>query len=564
MTYRIYEEKADSGQAIFIYEDQKVKLPLNSRYSPEKEAQRFLKKLNDTKNQFVILLGFGNGALVESLIASDVLDQNVHIFFIEPFSGVELSSKHFSLIQEHPKLSYVKFENFTAMTFTKYLSKFSSVPVSIHVHPNYLKANQSLIKDCLKVIHEGIETKQILNNTEMQFALDWIIEPLLNTKHMEKSINIENLKGKFQGERAILTAAGPSLHEHIPFLKENQDAFHLFAVGPALRPLLANAIHPDYALSIDASLRNYETHFKGLNYEGTLVYETMSNSNIQNGHNGELIVSRASVDHVSSHFFKDLFSFSHSSPSVAVYALQVIVYLGFSEIYLIGQDLALVNGNYYAKGIKHHAGMEDLKDELWVENNSGELVGTTRSLKIFLDTFEALIKTLPDDINIYNLSKLGAKIEGATYVSPSMIKPSQRKKSIMFDKNRVQPSSGNNLNDSIADFLNKLDHLRIEVNEAGRQLNRHIKTGAVSSDDMTKVVKRFHKVTKHKILEEIILSRITFMFDSIINKFAYFDEKMKYSSADLLLLVNELNRFYELIKTYIDSLLADVRITKYK
>ena len=564
MTYRIYDEQADSGRSIYIYEDNEKKVPLNSRYSPEKEADRFLKKLNDTKKQFVILIGFGNGALLDRLVENDILEKNIHFFFIEPFSEIELSSNHFSLIKEHDKLSYVNFKNFTAMTVTNYLSKFSSVPVSIHVHPNYLKANQSLVKDCLKVIHEGIETKQILNNTEMQFALDWIIEPLLNTEHISKSINIQSLKECFKGERAILIAAGPSLQEHIPFLKENQDSFHLFAVGPALRPLLANDIHPDYALSIDASDRNYETHFKGLNYEGTLVYETISNSSIQSKHNGELIVSRSLGDYVTSRFFKELVAFSQSSPSVAVFALQVIAYLGFSEIYLVGQDLALVKGNYYAEGIKHHEGMEDLKDELWVKNNLGDLVGTTRSLKIFLDTFEALIKKLPDNITIYNLSEHGAKIEGTTFISSNVIKKTGPKNIISYDKNPIQLSSDKNLNISIADFLNQLDLLKIEVSEASRHLKRYIKNGIVSSDDMARVVKRFYKVTKHKVLEEIILSRITFMFDSIINKFAYFDEKLKYTSGDLLHLVNELDRFYELVETYIDRLLTDKRIMKYK
>ncbi|MBP2241985.1 hypothetical protein J2Z40_002558 [Cytobacillus eiseniae] len=559
MTYQIYKEQADSGQPIYIYENNEIKVPLNSRYSPEKEAQRFLKKICNIKRHFVILIGFGNGSLLNCLVESNVLEQNVHYFFIEPFSEIELSSKHCSLIKEHNKLSFVKFADFSAMTVAKYLSKFSSVPVSIHVHPNYLKANQSMIKDCLKVIQEGIETKQIFNNTEMQFALDWIIEPLKNTEHIPNSINLKKLKGKFQGERAILIAAGPSLQDDIDFLKKNQNSFHLFSVGSALRALLTNGINPDYTLSIDASDRNFETHFKGLNYNGTLVYETMSNSKIQDGHSGSLIVSKSSADHVTSQFFNDLFTFSQSSPSVAVYALQVIVYLGFSEIYLVGQDLALVNGNYYSEGIKHHEGMTDLKNELWVKNNEGDLVGTTRSLKIFLDTFEALIKTLPESITIYNLSRYGAKIEGTTYISSNMIEPSH-KKTNMFDKNTVHPSSSL----TVTDFLEKLDLLRKEVNEASRKLNRYISVGLVSSVDMKKVVKGFHKVTKHKILEEVILSRLTFMFDNIINKFVYFDEKAKYISDDLLLLVNELNHFYELIEKYINSLLVDERITKYK
>lgn len=561
MSYSINKTISDSGENVYIYEDEEVKVPLNSLYSPEKEADRFIRKLNDLKNNFVIFIGFGNGALLKSLEKSEVFEQNIHFLFVEPFDEIMSDNEHITSLVNNNKLSFFIAEDFNSVIFARFISKFTSIPVTIQVHPNYLKANSSRIRDCLRIINEGVETKQILNNTEVKFSVDWIIEPLLNTQHILRSINIKNLQGKFQGESAILAASGPSLKEHMEFLKENHESYHLFSVGSALRALLDNGVHPDYTLSVDASSRNFETHFKDLDYNGILIFETMSNSNIQKQHQGNLVVSNAASDRITSQMYNDLYTFTQASPSVAIYTLQVIAYLGFSKVYLVGQDLALVNGSYYASGIKHHAGMQDLKNELWVESNLGERVGTTRALKIFLDSFESLIKTLPKDIQIYNLSKHGAKIKGTTFVDVNEMKMGI-KNSIKFDSNHIQ--STQNKDFSIKEFLLRLDALQEEVKRANKNLRRLIQTGGVSPNDMVKVVKMFRGVAKHKVLEEIILSNLTFMFDSIINKFAYLEEKEKYISQDLLRMIKDLNRFYGLVEKYIGQVLEDERLLPYR
>jgi len=550
-------QKSDSETDVYIYENEEICVPLNSLYSPEKEADRFLKKLGNIQKNIVILIGFGNGALLDSLLNSEVFEQNIHFLFIEPFSEIKLTDEHLVKLKKVDKLSFFYLEGFNSIMFAQYISKFISIPVSIHVHPNYLKVNEAVIKKCLKIIRDGTETKQILDNTEMNFALDWIVEPLLNTKHIPESINIKNLQGKFTGEKAMLIASGPSLEEHMDFIKNNQSSFHLFSVGSSLRALIANDIHPDNVLSIDASKRNYETHFKGLEYNGTLIYETMSNSNIQKHHLGSLIVSKAGSDHVTSQVFNDLYSFPQQSPSVAIYTLQVIAYLGFSEVYLIGQDLALVEGQYYASGIKHHEGMMDLKDELQVESNAGVQVGTTRSLKIFLDSIEALIQTLPEELKIFNLSKHGAKIKGTTYIASTEI-GGYNKKKFDFGNDLVQLPVGPET--LIEELIHNLGLLKDDINKANKRIGRLLEIGAVSPDDMFKIVKRFKVISKNKILDEIILSNLTFIFDRVINKFKYLEEKHKYTNEDLLSLIEDLAEFYSIVNKYIEELLRDERL----
>ncbi|WNF22610.1 6-hydroxymethylpterin diphosphokinase MptE-like protein [Mesobacillus jeotgali] len=558
MEYKIYEKTSDDNQLLYVYKDMDREVPLNSLYSPRKEVERFIKKLSGVKGKLLIFIGFGNGSLLEVLLDDQIYKENVHFLFIEPFPELKISQNHKDIFQEVQKLSYINIEDFSSLLFAKFISKFISVPVEIKIHPNYSRVNQAKIKECLQIIEEGIQTKQILNNTESKFAVDWIVEPLLNTQNILRSINLKELQGRFAGERAMLVASGPSLKFNIDYIKKNKDSFHIFSVGSALRALSENEIQPDFVLSVDASDRNYETHFKGIDYKGNLIYETMSNSNIQNNHRGPLVVSRSLSDYVSPRTFKNLYSFPQASPSVAIYTLQVIAFLGFSEVYMVGQDLALINGEYYSKGIKHHEGMKDLKAELYVESNKGESIGTTRSLKIFLDSFEALVKTLPKNMKLYNLSESGAKIDGVPYISTDSISVGA-KNNITIDCINLM-SASKDTNTILIEFIQELEILKREVEIAEKGLERILKLGVVSADDMGKVVKRFRNVSKHKILEEIILSQLTYMFDSIINKLVYFEKKQRYTSDDLLIFVKELNSFYKLVSSFVKDLLINERL----
>ncbi len=558
MTYTISTVQSDTNKGVYIYEQAGKKTPLNSLYSPEKEAQRFLKKLSSLKNNFFIVLGYGNGELLEQLVKSDIYKQNAHFLFIEPFQEVLVSDTHIKAFSsQKDKLSFVYYKDLKSISFTAFLAEFTGMPTSIHIHPNYIKIDEPVIKSCLQVIDEGIRVQRITNSTEAKYAVDWIVEPLLNIENTSKATKIHTLQGKFKGERAILIAAGPSLKDHIPFLQENKNDFHLFSVGSALRALLENSIEPDYVLSMDTSLVNYETHFKDLDYSGTLIFETISNSIIQNSHKGPLIVSKTKSDHVSSQYIENLHGFIQASPSVAVFTLQVIAYLGFSEVYLVGQDLALVNGDYYAKGVKHHEAVKDVKEELRVENNQGNLVGTTRSLKIFLDTFEVIIKQISADLKIYNLSEQGAKIAGATFIDENLIAKGT-KNSIVIDEGPQQGAV--DLPVISRKFIGTLRSLQKQVLEAKKNLNRLLQMGVVSANDMPKVVKDFSGIRQNAMLEEVFLSNLTFMFKTIINKFKMFDLKEKYMSQDYLELIIELEKFYALISKLCAEIMSDERL----
>ncbi|MDF2536393.1 MAG: hypothetical protein K0R18_2555, partial [Bacillales bacterium] len=556
-------QKAKNGSQVFIYCAGEKKVALNSLISPDKEMDRFLKEMEGETPRFITIIGIGNGTVIEKLIQSSFFETNVHFLIIEPFENVSLQENTKQLLNKYiAKVSFYYLNDFSANIFNAYLSKFIAIQSGFYIHPNYLRANKSKVEEVIRICKEGITTKEINNNTQMLFAVDWIVEPLLNTKAMERSINLENLKNKFEGETALLISAGPSLHENMSFVKKMQKSAHIFAVGPTLRPLLKNNIHPDYVLSMDAGEVNYEYHFKDLSFNGTLIYTSISNHQIQEQHNGLKVVSKMGNEQVSSMLYKDVFGFP-SRPSVAIYALEVIKYLGFKEVYLVGQDLALKNGEYYAKGVKQHNKALNVKAELVVENNAGQYIETTNSLKNFLNNFEELIKSFSQgEMKIFNISKYGAKIKGTEFIEPDFVLMDTVKNSHLFDKNFNTPKQP--VLEFINEFINRLEQIKKNVAIANKEINAIIKSRNMKPKQQKKMLKTFKKISNNELIEKIILKNITNIFNGILNKIIYAEEKNTYTNDDLLTIANELSKFYGSIYTYLEFILNDTRVINIK
>lgn len=556
--YEILIHELNNGCRVPIYHSLQLKVPLNSLYSPEKESTKFFKKIIKGDKEVIILIGVGNGTIVQEILNS-YNDNLVHVFIIEPLEKNILSKQTKQLLHSHKdKITFSNLSNLNSIVISSLISRYASLPISIHMHPNYEKLDQYYIRKCIDLIKQGRDTREIMNNSEEFFLTDWIMEPLRNVKSLRNSFNLKDLKNYFKGETACLVAGGPSLSKNLDFLKKVSSDTYIFSVGAALRVLLKQNIEPDFVLSIDSSIRNYEAHFKDLKYKGCLIYESLSNSTIVSSTKNKKLVSLSLIDGITELFTRELISFTHPSPSVSVFTLQVIEYLGFDKLILVGQDLALVNGEYYSKGIKNHDGVKKIKMDRMVENNQGELIGTTDSLRIFHDTFEEILEKF-SDIHVYNLSENGAKIKGAEYIDKdvmySLIEKSEKKK-INFEK-----MSQVNMNTlyTESEFIHSMEFLTSNTESALKRINRFLKVNVISAEDMRRVLKDFRKVSESDILEPVFLIRLSHQFKKIVNKFQYFEEKESYTNNDRVMLIRELKEFYSLVEYISNKVTEDSR-----
>ncbi len=287
----------------------------------------------------------------------------------------------------------------------------------------------------------------------------------------------------------------------------------------------------------------------------------MVNSNILNEHKGTAIVTLSNIDYVSRRTRKFTFSFP-SVPSVAIYTLLIINYLGFDEVYLVGQDLAFIEGRYYAEGVNEHQGSKKQKSTKFVENNKGEMVETNEMLYAFLQSFNNLVDTLDKEkIKIFNLSRNGAKIKGVPYIPSTSILLNNPRKQIDLKLN-AKKTSAEGIEDTYK-IITEFNDLLNAIQKAKRKL-KHIDEDMISIKEIKTVYKIFKEIRSHSIFEEVVIHRFSFMINKINNLFNYSLEKDTYSREDLKIMVMEISKLVDVMEKFLKSILEDDRIKAIK
>lgn len=544
------------GETYFVYNERKhnKNIYLNSTFSSEKEAEKFVEQIKP--NQLNIVVGIGNGTIFKKLNEIDF----VHCLIIEPFEDVKINEYTYELIKTKKNISFYYYKDISSLIINEYIKKFLGLNVNILIHPKYEKTNKELLNDIIKLVKDGTVLLQVNKNTENYFRKDWIIEPLINLEYTMSQLSIGELEKKFEGETAILAASGPSLKQNIPFIKNMKNNSYLFAVGSALNALLSENINPDFVTVIDSSIKNYTAHFKGVDYKGPLIISGMVNSNILKNHKGPSILANLNIDSITSHFREDVPVFP-SVPSVAVFTLQTLYFLGFSKVYLVGQDLALINGEYYAKDVRIHQNTNIFESQLFVESNNGSKVGTIYSLFAHLQAFENLIEQFDKNkMEIYNLSENGAKIKGVDYISSDSIYVTKKRKDILIEY-LIKDEADNNI-EVIKEFILKLENLHEKTNEILTKLNK-INKNAVNMNDLKRVLKIFKELRKQNIVEDILLKQLSFYVQKLNNKFEFSLDKEITTNEDRMEMVNDIIKLVTEVQKYLKEILNDDRINSY-
>ena len=105
--------------------------------------------------------------------------------------------------------------------------------------------------------------------------------------------------------------------------------------------------------------------------------------------------------------------------TVSSTVVNLAAFMGCDEIYLVGQDLAIrESGQVHASDSFYtddQINQEHLANCVWVDSNHGKKVPVEAKLHAYLRIFENQVSGL-SHIRFYNLSKLGARIHGCTFM----------------------------------------------------------------------------------------------------------------------------------------------------
>ena len=387
--------------------------------------------LSQTKRYpFIFIYGIGNALLLKRLCKAHyqhifVLEGNLELLILA-LSKVDLSEE-LNLGGIHLLDSEDPFAEFE-------LSFYFNNPLILELHSLYglfiqnsyyekFFHQQMLNADllCRKVINnvlnaKGVSIPDAISKTYKNF--------LFNAKTMLYNPPFQRLlsQRKKSFKNAIVVSAGPSLSANLALLKKYEENFVIFCVDGAYSVLCENGITPDYVINNDyanVALKFFEADIK----EETMficsslsafeVVEFLKERNL-------CVILDPEDPNVKLNFLND-FGYIKPGLFVSYFAYSLTMALGFENVIMLGQDLALSKeGNSHTDGFSLGVRVEaDIYEEYFeVEGfGGGHKVLTHPVWNIYRIYLEGFIANHAHLATFYNVSQTGARIHNAVELS---------------------------------------------------------------------------------------------------------------------------------------------------
>lgn len=389
---------------------------LHSKYDPNQEASRIVEKEFE-QGYVYILFGYGLGYLAEVL--NEKIEDGTKLIIIDPIYpliNVEGKIGKSTIIHEIEKK---ELEALIAGALRNLSRK-----VKVICSPNYDKILPNEMKKVLEIIKEVQKMLQVHENTIRVFSDNWQENYIQNLFNVSQDSSLEKLK-KIYTCPVVLASGGPSLTKQLPLLEEIKDQVIIIAAGSTINSLLANGIEPDYIVTIDGGLENYN-HFKDIpKIKSQLIYAITSHYKIQDEYQNKKYAFLASSNKVYGEHIKKVFSINlpliSGGGSVANFAYSIAAYITTGPIAIIGQDLAYTNDQSHAESNKRfkRVDVDFMKSRGTIEipGYYGDMVVTDYPFLSMKKAFEVLHQNMQHDSPIYNCTEGGAKIEGMDQLS---------------------------------------------------------------------------------------------------------------------------------------------------
>ncbi len=271
------------------------------------------------------------------------------------------------------------------------------------------------LPELLEIYQTQYEAELRTLNSDMEYArenrLGWRIDL---QKNLQKKQGFDtDLADRFPLKEWVLVAAGPSLGDHLDFLRESQGKRHIVAVNTALRKLAKENIRPDLVVAVDP-LEQLAAHLDGVEEftEGIpLLCESATGWKFVERYRGPvyLCFGGGVTDTYPDHFMEghDIWTIGSTVTNLA---FEAACRFGAEKVYLLGVDLGFPGERNYTDGVAHEAESNVRGDQL-VRANDGGMVSSTNTFRMFRHDLEKLIATFPLT-EVVNLSEHGAYILG--------------------------------------------------------------------------------------------------------------------------------------------------------
>ena len=405
---------------------------LHSAYNPQKEAETIIQNTDFSEAETCVFLGTGLGyTCIEC--AKKHPEKTLIIFEPDPyhfFSSLIFTdwTDVFKCKNLILAISCTPEQGITLINQYEILkTNFFHVKAQTNHAEKYFEALETLIK-------RNINKEKINIATLEKFGKLWVKNTCKNLKKSFFSQGITQYKNNAKNIPFLILAAGPSLQDILPHLKEIKNKAIIVCVDTALRFCIKYNVEPDFIVLTDPQYWAYK-HIDGIKSPSSiLITESAVYPSVFRFICKKIICCKSNFP--LEHYFDSFRSEKGTlvaGGSVASTAWNFAQYAGASEIYVAGLDLAFVNKQTHIKGSTFEQATHTTSKRIataetsnmpilfsgnacYEKNYKQENVLTDQRMKMFAWWFESRLEQFPH-VKTYTFSQNGLYIPGIEFIT---------------------------------------------------------------------------------------------------------------------------------------------------
>lgn len=405
---------------------------LHSAYNPQKEAETIIQNTDFSEAETCVFLGTGLGyTCIEC--AKKHPEKTLIIFEPDPyhfFSSLIFTdwTDVFKCKNLILAISCTPEQGITLINQYEILkTNFFHVKAQTNHAEKYFETLETLIK-------RNINKEKINIATLEKFGKLWVKNTCKNLKKSFFSQGITQYKNCAKNIPFLILAAGPSLQDILPHLKDIKNKAIIVCVDTALRFCIKYNVEPDFIVLTDPQYWAYK-HIDGIKSPSSiLITESAVYPSVFRFLCKKIICCKSNFP--LEHYFDSFRSEKGTlvaGGSVASTAWNFAQYAGASEIYVAGLDLAFVNKQTHIKGSTFEQATHTTSKRIataetsnmpilfsgnacYEKNYKQENVLTDQRMKMFAWWFESRLEQFPD-VKTYTFSQNGLYIPGIEFIT---------------------------------------------------------------------------------------------------------------------------------------------------
>ncbi|THF80799.1 motility associated factor glycosyltransferase family protein [Cohnella fermenti] len=415
-------DKARNGEPIVSYRavGASTEYSLYSKYNPSHEAQRWTESIEmDVQGaKDVLFCGLGFGYHLKAFLEANP-DKRVYVY--EPqvdmlLCAIEAVDLRSVLSHKNIAMFGIGSELQTQIDLLEEAMAKSGKTVANVTVPAYRTAFKGVIDSYQEIVTQTSYAVIASSNTLKMFLKSWARNMVSNLSPNLKSPSFQGLRGECIGIPAIIIGSGPSLGMEIEHLRRLKGQALLISAGTSMMALQKFGIEPDLVVSMDPGEYNRKAFQAVVLKRIPFLYIPTIHSAILKREFDHLMHAFYQLDTPSAY----LMGLNNSDPifmntgTVSGTAIQAALYMGCTDIILIGQDYSFPNDQFYAAGVEHASDAVNRKrmDQLaeWVPNVQGGQNRSNRQMGVSREGIEQMLEKF-SGFRYYNASRVGAQIK---------------------------------------------------------------------------------------------------------------------------------------------------------